>query len=100
MQAVFSREDRKGAIADELEYITAMLIDCRDDHIRIVVQQRYYLFRCCIGDARESSQVAEPNDGIDLLGNAAHNSSAQNALPSIAAKIGFHHGSEHARERY
>ena len=31
MPAVFSREDRKGAIADELEYITAMLIDCRDD---------------------------------------------------------------------
>jgi hypothetical protein len=76
MHAVFSREDRKGAIADELEYITAMLIDCRDDHIRIIIQQRQHLFRRRIGDAGETAQIAEPNDGIDLLGNAAHNSSA------------------------
>jgi hypothetical protein len=70
MQAVFCSEDRKGTIADELKYIPAMFMNCRDDYIRKIVQQGNYLLWSCICDARETSQIAKPHDSINLLSNA------------------------------
>ena len=100
MHAVFGGEDGKRTVADQLEYITAMLVDRRDDRIGVVVQQWDYLFRRGVGDTREPSQIAEPNDGVDSLGNSAHDPSAEHALAGVAAEIGFHQRSGHARERY
>ena len=77
-----------------------MLVDRRDDRIGVVVQQGNDLFRRSVGDAREPAQIAEPDDGIDLLGNAAHDPSAEHALAGVAAEIGFHQRRGHARERY
>src|SRR6516225_11260937 len=77
-----------------------MFMDCRDDHIGIVVKQWNHLFWRRVSDTGETSQIAEPNDGVDSLRNAAYNSPAEHALTGIAAKISFHQRSDHARERY
>ena len=100
MRAVFRSEDRKRTVADQLEHVAAMLVNGRDDRIGVVVQQWDDLFRRSVGDAREPSQIAEPDDGIDALGNSAHDPSAEHALAGVAAEIGFHQRSGHARERY
>ena len=100
MQAVFGGEDGKRAVADQLENVAAMLMDRQEDRIGIVVQQGNGLFRLGVGDLREPSQIAEPNDGVDMLGNAAHDAAAEHALAGVATEIGFHQRSGHARQRY
>ena len=100
VRAVFRSEDGKRTVADQLEHIAAMLMNGRDDCIGVVIQQWDYLFRCSVGDAREPSQITEPNNGIDALGNSAHDTSAEHALTGVATEIGFHQRSGHARERY
>jgi hypothetical protein len=40
VRAVFRGEDGKRTVADQLEYITAMLVNCRNDCIGVVVQYR------------------------------------------------------------
>jgi hypothetical protein len=54
----------------------------------------------CFGDLREAAQIAEPNDGVDMLGDAAHDAAAEHALAGVTAEIGFHQRCGHARQRY
>ena len=68
VRAVFRGEDGKGTVADQLEDITAMLVNCRNDCIGVVVQQWDGLFRRGIGDTREPSQITEPDNGVDRSG--------------------------------
>jgi hypothetical protein len=77
-----------------------MPLDCRHDCIEVVVQQWDCLFRSSIGDARETPQITEPNDGVDSLGNSTNDASAEHAPAGAATEIGFHQRSGHARERY
>src|SRR4249919_4383235 len=77
-----------------------MFMNRRDGHVGIVAKQRNDLFWLGVGDPRETSQIAEPNDGVDALRNTPHDSSTEHAFASVAAKIGFHQRSRHARERY
>ena len=79
---------------------TIRTVDCRDDSVRVVVQEWNYLIRCGVGNARESTQIAEPNSGVDALGNPAYDPSAEDALTSVTAQVGFHQRSGHPRERY
>ena len=65
-------------------------VDRRDDRVGIVVEQRNDLFRRGVGDPGEAAQIAEPDNGIDVLGNAAHDASAEHAPAGVAAEIGFH----------
>ena len=59
-------------LPNQLEHVTAMLMDRRNDRIGVVVQQRDDLFRCGVGDAREASQIAEPHRCVDPLGDTTH----------------------------
>src|SRR6202030_1380430 len=77
-----------------------MSVNCRNDRVRVVVDEWNYLIRCGVGNAREPAQIAEPNNGVDALGNPAHDPSAEDALTGIAAQVGFHQVSGHARQRY
>ena len=76
-----------------------MRVDRRDDDVGIVVEQRDDLLGRGIGDAREAAQVAEPDDGVDPVGDAAHDAAAEHAPSGVAAEIGLHQRSGHARER-
>ena len=73
------REDRKRTVADQLNDVTAMPVNCRHDCIEVVVQQWDDLFRRSVGDTREPSQITEPDDGVDALGNSANDASAEHA---------------------
>ena len=74
-------------------------MDRRDDHVGTVVEQRNHLLGCGIGDAREAPEVAEPDDGVDALGDAAYDAAAEHAPSGVTAEIGLHQCPSHARER-
>ena len=74
-------------------------MDRRDDDVGIVVEQRNHLLGRGIGDAREAAQVAEPDDGVDALGDAAHDAATEHAPSGVTAEIGLHQCPGHARER-
>ncbi len=84
-------EDRQYAVTDQLQHVAAGLVDRRDDRIRVVVEQRDDLIgRRRIGDGGVVAQVREPQDRADAIGNAARDTSAENALSGIVAEIDLH----------
>ena len=100
VQAIFGGEDGKRAVADQLENVAAVLVDREEDRVGVVVEQGNGLFRLGVGDLREAAQIAEPDDGVDMLGDAAHDAPGEHALAGVAAEIGFHQRCGHARQRY
>ena len=71
-----------------------------DDRIGIVVEQRDDLLgRRRVGDPREALQVAEPQHGADLLGDAALDVAAQHAMPGVAPEVGLDQRLGDARDR-
>ena len=56
--------------------------------------------RCGVGNAREPTQIAQPNNGVEALGNPAHDPPAEDALTSVTSQVGFHGCPGYPRERY
>ncbi|HEX6111343.1 MAG TPA: hypothetical protein VFZ10_03485 [Geminicoccaceae bacterium] len=98
-RAIGSGEDGEDAVADQLENVAALRMDRRDDDVGIVVEQRNHLLGRGIGDAREAAQVAEPDHGVDALGDAADDAAAEHAPSGVTAEIGLHQCPDHAGER-
>src|SRR5262249_59234925 len=87
VRAIRRSEDCEDAVADQLEYVAVLRMNRRYDDVGIIVQQRNYLLGRGIGDTREAAQVAEPDDRINPIGNAAHDAPAQQAPCGVAAEI-------------
>ena len=51
-----------------------------------------------IGDSSEAAQIAKPRHGIDAIGHAAHDSTAQYSAPGVAPEVSLHQRFSHARE--
>ena len=79
--AVVGGENRQRAVADQLEHVAAVFVDRQKYRVGIFVQQRDAMFWRGVGDAGEAAQIAEPDDGVDLLGDAAHNAAASTRRP-------------------
>src|SRR3954469_8497030 len=92
-------EDRQDAIADQLEYLASGIVDGRDHRLSIVVEERNDLFRSCrVGDAREVTKIAEPDDGPDAVGHAPGDAAFQNTLAGVPAEGGLDQGCGNAGE--
>src|SRR4051812_36136008 len=88
------------AFADQLESLASGIVDGRDHRLSIVVEERNDLFRSCrVGDAREVTKIAEPDDGPDAVGHAPGDAAFQNALAGIPAEVGLDQGCRDAGER-
>ncbi len=66
--AIGGGEDGEDAVADQLKHVAALPVDRGDDDVGIVVKQRNDLLGRGVGDACEAAQVAEPDDGVDAIG--------------------------------
>jgi hypothetical protein len=99
MLAIFGSEDCEDTVADELQHVSIVGVNCRDDDVGVIVQQRNDLLGRRIGDAREAAQVAEPDDGVDAISDPAHDTAAEHTMPRVAAEISLHQRCGHARER-
>src|SRR5215468_4317508 len=53
--SVFRGENGKRTVADQLEHIATVLMDRRDDHISIVIQQWDHLFWCRVSDTGKTA---------------------------------------------
>src|SRR6266536_6276229 len=84
---IVGRKNSQRAVAHELENVATLLLKCRDNDIGIVVEQGDDMLRRGIGYARKAAQIAEPKHGIDAVGHAAHDSTAQHAAPGIAPEV-------------
>ncbi len=96
---ILGRENCERAVAHELENVATLFMKRRDNDIGIVVEQGNDMLRRRIGDSREAAQIAEPKHGIDAVGHAAHDPTAQHAAPGITPEVGLHQRSGHACER-
>jgi hypothetical protein len=95
-RAIIGRENGEHTGAHKFENVTALFVNRRNDHIGIVVEQRNDVFRRHVGDPREAAQVAEPQDRVDAVGDAAHNPAAQDAPAGVASEVRLHQRSGHA----
>jgi hypothetical protein len=69
---VFRGENGQRAITDQLQDITAVLVNGGNDRVRIIVEQGNYLLRRGgVADAGVAPQITEPEHRFDAIGHAA-----------------------------
>src|SRR5262249_48365482 len=87
---IFSGENSEGSVSHYIQTAASLSGTRRDNDIGIVVQQGNYMLRLSIGDSREAAQIAKPKHGIDAIGHAAHDSTAQYSAAGIASEVSLH----------
>ena len=79
-------EHRQHAVADQLQHLAAGVMDGVDRGLRVVIEERDDLVRRdALADRGRTAQVGEPQHGVDALGDAARDPSAQHLLGGHSA---------------
>ena len=87
------REHGQHPVADQLQHIAALGLDGGDHRLGVIVQQRDDMGGLgVVGDPGEAAQIAEPEHGLDPVGDAALDPPAQHLAARLAAEIGLHQG--------
>ena len=79
---------RQHAVAHQLQHLAAGIVDRVDRGLGVIVEERDDLVgRDGLADRGRAAQIREPQYGVDALGDAARDFSAQHLLGGVAAEI-------------
>ncbi len=88
--AVRDREDRERGVADEAQHLALVLEHRSEDAFEELVEQAQKVGPAHrVGERRGVAQVAEPDDGVDVLAVAAVNPAGEHLLAGLAAEVGL-----------
>jgi len=98
--AGIERKDREHRVADELQDFAARILHRLRHRPEIFVQQSdQRVARQCFRQLGEAAQIAQLNDGVNRLADAARNRTIEHATTRLAADIGIEQRTRGASKR-